>query len=328
VTVAQLDLVLAELALGRFDRADCEVAAQRCVDASRRFGLATLPVALMWSAGARALDEDEAGMEELLAHAAQTAPDDERIRADSWGRVRVTLCTVREDRAGLRAALETSIVHQRSAPPSRSLYLGQLVWMVLRAIDDDDLGASARAEVAATAMGGLPPGVAARRAAEAIALGREGDGAAAHQRYLEARELLAGVSPGFFMGGLIDRLVAEAAIRDGWGTPGAWLREIEAFHESHGYQRIARACRGLMATAGHPAPRRGRGAHEVPAGLRARGVTSRELDVLLLVREGLGNREIAAALHLSPRTVEHHVSRMLQRVGAGSRAELAAVEIC
>jgi DNA-binding NarL/FixJ family response regulator len=56
-------------------------------------------------------------------------------------------------------------------------------------------------------------------------------------------------------------------------------------------------------------------------------VTSRELDVLLLVREGLGNREIAAALHLSPRTVEHHVSRMLRRVGAGSRAELAAVEI-
>ena len=57
-------------------------------------------------------------------------------------------------------------------------------------------------------------------------------------------------------------------------------------------------------------------------------MTSRELDVLLLVREGLGDREIAAASLLSPRTVEHHVSRMLQRVGAGSRAELVAVEIC
>ena len=77
VTVTQLDLVLTELALGRFDRAGCEETAQRSVDASRRFGLATLPVALMWSAGARALAEDEAGMEEPLARAAETAPDDD-----------------------------------------------------------------------------------------------------------------------------------------------------------------------------------------------------------------------------------------------------------
>jgi DNA-binding CsgD family transcriptional regulator len=327
VTVAQLDLLLAELALGWFDQPACEAAAQRCVDSSRRFGLATLPVALMWLAGARALADDEPGMEDALAQALAVDPHDERIIADSLGRVRATLCEVREDWSGLEAALETSMTHVRRAPPSRSLYLGQLVWLVLRARDDPDYGAAARAEVSAAPLAELLPGTAALMCADAIVLGRRGERDTAQRRYLEAREVMATASPGFFMGALVDRIVTEAAIRDGWGTPGAWLREIEAFHESRGYHRIARACRALMTAAGSPAPRRGRGDHEVPPGLRAVGVTSRELDVLVLVREGLGNRDIAERLHLSPRTVEHHVSRMLQRTGARTRAELAEIEI-
>ena len=54
------------------------------------------------------------------------------------------------------------------------------------------------------------------------------------------------------------------------------------------------------------------------------GVTTREADVLRLVAEGLANREIAARLHVSPRTVEKHVESLLRKTGARSRTELAA----
>ena len=67
-------------------------------------------------------------------------------------------------------------------------------------------------------------------------------------------------------------------------------------------------------------PRRGRGDSEVPASLRALGVTSREVDVLKLVAAGRSNKEIAAELHLSPKTVERHLCSLFDRTG---RAEPA-----
>ncbi|MFC7655548.1 response regulator transcription factor [Pseudonocardia benzenivorans] len=79
-----------------------------------------------------------------------------------------------------------------------------------------------------------------------------------------------------------------------------------------------------MRRAGVAVPRRGRGDAEVPQPLRALGVTSRETDVLLLVAEGCGNREIAERLFLSPRTVEKHVERLLAKTGSQRRAELVA----
>ena len=61
----------------------------------------------------------------------------------------------------------------------------------------------------------------------------------------------------------------------------------------------------------------------MPPGLRALGVTSREVDVLVLVAEGQSNREIAERLVLSPRTVEAHVERMLAKTATANRRELA-----
>jgi DNA-binding NarL/FixJ family response regulator len=53
--------------------------------------------------------------------------------------------------------------------------------------------------------------------------------------------------------------------------------------------------------------------------------TRRELDVLTLLAEGLTNREIAARLFLSPRTVGIHVSRLHQKLDAHTRGEAVAV---
>ena len=54
-------------------------------------------------------------------------------------------------------------------------------------------------------------------------------------------------------------------------------------------------------------------------------MTAREADVLRLIAEGLANKEIAARLYLSPRTVEKHVESLLRKTGARSRTQLLAI---
>jgi DNA-binding CsgD family transcriptional regulator len=51
------------------------------------------------------------------------------------------------------------------------------------------------------------------------------------------------------------------------------------------------------------------------------GLTAREAEVLDVLREGLTNAEIAQRLYLSPRTVDHHVSSILAKLGVSSRAD-------
>ena len=66
---------------------------------------------------------------------------------------------------------------------------------------------------------------------------------------------------------------------------------------------------------------RGRGVRKRPAsGLGS--LTPMENDVVLLVREGLGNKEIGARLFISPRTVQTHLTHVYAKLGLTSRIQL------
>jgi DNA-binding NarL/FixJ family response regulator len=53
-------------------------------------------------------------------------------------------------------------------------------------------------------------------------------------------------------------------------------------------------------------------------------LSSREREIAELVALGLSNGEIAARVFVSTRTVEHHVSRILAKLGLKRRAEVAS----
>ena len=67
---------------------------------------------------------------------------------------------------------------------------------------------------------------------------------------------------------------------------------------------------------------RGRGERKRPASGWA-SLTPSERDVVRLVSEGLGNRDIGARLFVSPRTVQSHLTRVYTKLGLSSRVQLA-----
>ncbi len=325
VTVAVMDLALADVALTTFDRDACLHHARACVDASRRYGLATLPVAELWLAGAHALADDAVAMEAAAARALERDPDDPRILGDLWGRVRATLAMVRDDRDSLRDALDRMMHYVGLAPVTTSIYPNRLLWVLLRSTDDDDLGRSAQGELSGlehlewwTTLDEVLD------LARAVTLGRQGRAEEATRLARDALTPSPQLADAVGTAHYLHLVLAEAQIRDGWGEPVTILRPAEAFFAARGYDAIARRCRVAMGRAGAKMPRRGRGDSPVPERLRAFGITSRELDVLHLIVAGRSNREIADQLHLSPKTVERHVSSLFDRTGIRNRTDLAA----
>ena len=85
--------------------------------------------------------------------------------------------------------------------------------------------------------------------------------------------------------------------------------------EDLGAGRDADAAAALLRELGVRAARRG------PKNIGR--LTKREQEVLGLVGEGLSNPEIAGRLFISRKTAEHHVARILAKLGVRSRAEAA-----
>ena len=62
--------------------------------------------------------------------------------------------------------------------------------------------------------------------------------------------------------------------------------------------------------------------HGRPAALLEESLTQAERKILFLLLDGKNNREIADALHRSPRTIEAHRSHLMQKLGAANVIEL------
>jgi tetratricopeptide (TPR) repeat protein len=155
--------------------------------------------------------------------------------------------------------------------------------------------------------------------AGAILAGRAGREAEAEAAVTEAMHLGEPYPTGRYLG---LRLVSEAAVNDGWGAPADWLREAERYFYDLDVPAVASACRGMMRRAGATVAQRRRGAGDIPLALRSAGITVREYEILRLVTQRLSNREIAARLHLSPRTVEKHVASLIVKTGQADRIAL------
>jgi DNA-binding NarL/FixJ family response regulator len=97
------------------------------------------------------------------------------------------------------------------------------------------------------------------------------------------------------------RLTGQAAIRS--GDPSTTRSLLEQ----------ARDLKAALPSAEQP---------EVPASESV--LSEREQTVAQYVVDGLTHKEIGAQLYISPKTVEHHVAKIRQKLGASTRAEMLA----
>ncbi|GAB3463121.1 hypothetical protein GCM10027436_73830 [Actinophytocola sediminis] len=155
--------------------------------------------------------------------------------------------------------------------------------------------------------------------AHAVLLGRSGRTVDAVAAVARAQDLAVPFAMARHLG---LRLVAEVAHAGGWGEPEKWLRQAEEYFHQASVPAVASACRALLRQLGASVPQRRTGTERVPAELRALGVTIREYEVFELLVNRLGNKAIAARLHISPRTAEKHVANLVVKTGQSSREAL------
>ncbi len=223
-----------------------------------------------------------------------------------------------EDRDRARAELEAVLAWERAHPSYYYLSGRHGLRPLLRVL----AGEAGRAEYEAVAAA---PGAALAwnrqflDLAEAVLLGREGEGAAAVRR-MAAFDIRSAAFPVARHLGL--RLVADAALADGWGEPVSWLRGAEEFFHDAGVQPVAAACRAALRQAGVSVTQHRDGRDRIPSPLRTHGVTPREYEVFVLLAERPGNQQIARRLSISPRTVEKHLASLLSKTGRANRAAL------
>ena len=128
------------------------------------------------------------------------------------------------------------------------------------------------------------------------------------------------------------------AAADCWGKIGCPYEEAVAL--SDGDETAQRAALSLFEKLGaEPAAERLRqklratGVRGIPRGPRPTtkenpaGLTSRQMEVLSLLSEGCSNAEIAERLFISAKTVDHHVSAILAKLDARTRAEAVSIAL-
>jgi DNA-binding CsgD family transcriptional regulator len=299
-TAATLDLQLTALSHLLFELDEGARYAQDALALGERLGLDRIRAMALWFlAENHALRRDRGESERLLTLARAAAPGDPEIEGMMWAGARAITALLDDDRAGAVDALGRGMAILPQQPQSPGHYRG--MWPLLLAAEGDPRAAAALAQARDLGIDVNRINRGLLGTAEAILRGGPAAAALADTaqadlaRYPVWRELAL-------------MLCAEAARRGGWGEPGRWLAEAADGFERHGLTALAARCRAA------PGQR-----------WAELGITTREAEVLGLVADGLANKEIAARLYLSVRTVEKHVESILRKTGCASRTQLAAL---
>jgi DNA-binding CsgD family transcriptional regulator len=125
-----------------------------------------------------------------------------------------------------------------------------------------------------------------------------------------------------FEHGRTELLYGEWLRRNRRGTDArAHLRTALALFDRTGAAPWAERARVELRAAGEPA------AAGAPAPDRLSLLTPQELQVVRLAASGATNRDIAAQLFISPRTVSHHLYRAFPKLGVTNRTALARLDL-
>lgn len=318
---AQLSLALGAILRGEFDTAEAIVAA-----AYEDIPRLRIPRLVNYALAVKAILHAHRGDDDDLAGAvaafdvSRGAADDEApmVRGLAQG----MSALLRGDVAAACAHFDELRELDTEARITKYFLCGEYGLSLLAKVVMDRAGWTQYDAVTAHVAGGIPWNRQFLEFARAVLAGRDGDIAEAERSFELA---LATAKPFPLARHLAVRLVSPSAARDGWGRPALWLNQAEAYFRDADLRAAARCCRDELRRLGAPTRQWRAGSPNVPQTLWIAGVTAREYEVLQLVAQRRTNREIAAELHLSHRTVERHVASLLAKTGSANRREL---EVC
>jgi DNA-binding CsgD family transcriptional regulator len=305
-TVAVLDLQLSACFTGRWDLERCDAHAGSALEAAGHLGLDQVAAkALAMMAGSASMRADVTATEQLAARALAADPADPMLPGFCRASVGMAWFMAGDTAAALGPFAEGTAALSR-LPNAEPISIRAL-WPLIQAAQGDRRAAATLKEVRRLGVVAFHLNGGLIAFAEAVLEGCSG-------RPSRADAIVAGHATAFAhcetWADLARFIAAPRALADGWGEPVRWLTAARDRFTGLELDRLAGRCTELL-----------RDASLNP--WAGEGVTDREADVLRLVIDGLANKEIAAALHLSPRTVEKHVENLLRKTGARSRTELA-----
>jgi DNA-binding CsgD family transcriptional regulator len=300
--------------------------AEPAIASARAFGLRTLlPRLLVWTGNVYLQRGDEERARALLTEAWELS------RAGDARRQPLDVHTVVPAYTGMALLYNLTHEHARAremgeaglAVADRTGFVAWSVYRLLPALIEatlylGDLDASvtyaARLRRDSSTLG-HPLGLAWANAADALIEFRRGREAEAAPRLQAAVAQLEAV-PYPFDAARLRRMAALALVSAG-DVDGA-ARELRLAHDVFarlGAERELAGTRERLRELGVRPPARG-------TSTGVAGLTGRELDIARLVGERRSNKEIGAALRISPRTVSTHLSNIFAKLDVGSRGEL------
>lgn len=310
-------LARTQFVMGEWDNALRSVEHGRSLAASS--GIVLITPLLEWTAGQIAALRGDWDAADEAANSASDGPDEYAMMRIPGALLRAHIAEARADYAAVRRALEPL---RRIAAGTSLQEPGYWPWVDSLAnamVLDGDLEAAdafLRPHEQRARSRGHHSAQARLGAVRGRLLGASGDTAEAHRVFEQSLALLDGLPLrydtariGFAHGQTLRRAgkrrEADAAI-------GA-ARTLFAGLGAQTY--VARCDRELKAG----------GFNQTRDGREAVDLTPQEEAVTTLVAKGLSNREVAAELYVSPKTVQYHLTRIYTKLGVRSRSELAAL---